>query len=1126
MTSFGGKEIREGNFMPTFKIQGQVYHSIGSLLPEQNKSPQCLQIYFMSEAEQISIRSDNALKKTLIESLQKVMHDCNPLMRTFKSNYDSRTVDELKNLKLIIHADRTPVGEHRGRYNAPRVNEVAALIVNEEKGPRDIILHGRHGRLERVFELHRFYDSLQYPLMFVFGENGYSINVPLYGVPNKTNLLNQFVVDMIAKMITERLLYLRTHQKQLRAESYIHLRDAINNDRNIEPSSIGQPVILPSSFTGSPRYMHEKTQDAMAYVNRHEIVSRVFHLKLRKLIDVLTKKAIYGEVDGWIYSVEWQIRGLPHVHILLWLKTKIQPAEIDKIISAELPDPQQDPLLFSIISKSMIHGPCGECNMASPCMDNGKCTKKFPQKFVKETLTADDSYPTYRRRAPADGGHSSVLTIRGKEVQIDNRWCKQLNIFANISTKDRTVPLFQLETLTKLQTMLMDAIFVPLRDFGVFLTLRFTHVAAYYRWDSNKFVKRKRGKDVPGWPGLKKDSAIGRVYAIHPTQSEFFHLRMLLQYVRGPTSFEYLKTVDGVTYTTFKAACYALGLLENDDQWKNTLADAALSDNPSKLRDLFAIILVFFEFSEEVFNRGLIEVEDKIISLSEKNLTAFGLNSPVRDELCTNDPLEHSIRHGYDHNYLYNYVEQNLPKSAGKLSLAVESSGIAATLLSGEDYTCPIRKNGPLAKVLQDTTFIVWDECTMSHRAHIEAINRTLQDLRSNQNLMGGITFVFAGDFRQMLPVILRGTRADIIHDCLKSSFLWHYVESLHLRTNMRAHLCERNTEFPTQLLKIGDGTMENENGFITLDQSIGKLVTTVDDLISEVYPDIENLSNKSYQWLCERAIISPRNSTAEEINNIILQKLVADSREYLSIDSVIASEDVVNYPQEFLNSLTPSGFPPHKLSLKVGASIMLLRNLQPPNLCNGTRLQIKTLRNNVIEATILTGPASGQIAFIPRILMIPTDLPFQFKRLQFPVKVSFAMTISKSQGQTYNFVGVDLRSNCFSHGQLLRLYSHYKVTETAKVLVAISPSAQIIHTSSIFGGRASDKVIFNQSGIIHKMIPEVDTLMVDKEFDIVEECCKNHKKLLMPPKLGRKKQFSHEDFVSTEDIAAAKVHV
>ena len=148
-------------------------------------------------------------------------------------------------------------------------------------------------------------------------------------------------------------------------------------------------------------------------------------------------------------------------------------------------------------------------------------------------------------------------------------------------------------------------------------------------------------------------------------------------------------------------------------------------------------------------------------------------------------------------------------------------------------------------------------------------------------------------------------------------------------------------------------------------------------------------------------------------------EKFEAETRKYKSIDTVLNSDDVVQYPQEFLNSLTPSGFPPHSLQLKVEAPIMLLRNLQPPNLCNGTRLQIKRLRNNVIEAIILTGPGKGELAFIPRIPMIPSDSPFQFKRLQFPIKLSFAITINKSQGQTIKFVGVDLRSECFSHGQL-----------------------------------------------------------------------------------------------------------
>jgi hypothetical protein len=69
----------------------------------------------------------------------------------------------------------------------------------------------------------------------------------------------------------------------------------------------------------------------------------------------------------------------------------------------------------------------------------------------------------------------------------------------------------------------------------------------------------------------------------------------------------------------------------------------------------------------------------------------------------------------------------------------------------------------------------------MSHRSHIEAIDRTLKDLRCNNKFMGGITFVFAGDFRQTLPVILKGTQADVVNACLKSSPIWNYVEKLYL---------------------------------------------------------------------------------------------------------------------------------------------------------------------------------------------------------------------------------------------------------------------------------------------------------------------------------------------------------
>ena len=136
-------------------------------------------------------------------------------------------------------------------------------------------------------------------------------------------------------------------------------------------------------------------------------------------------------------------------------------------------------------------------------------------------------------------------------------------------------------------------------------------------------------------------------------------------------------------------------------------------------------------------------------------------------------------------------------------------------------------------------------------------------------------------------------------------------------------------------------------------------------------------------------------------------------------MDSVADDDASVQYPIEFLNSLKPSGMPPHNLLLKVGTPIMLLRNLDAPRLCNGTRLCVKSLMPHVIEATILTGCAKDEDVFLPRIPMIPSDMPFEFRRLQFPVRLAFAMSINKAQGQSLKVAGVNLATPCFSHGQL-----------------------------------------------------------------------------------------------------------
>lgn len=131
----------------------------------------------------------------------------------------------------------------------------------------------------------------------------------------------------------------------------------------------------------------------------------------------------YLSLSAVIFATEFQKRGLPHTHILVFLKPQFRPVtpkQIDKIISAEIPDKNIDPHLFDIVTTLMIHDPCGKQNKNSPCMSNKKCTKHFPKNFIDSIVIDNDGYPVYRRR---DNG---VSVAKGKYT-VDNQYVVPYN---------------------------------------------------------------------------------------------------------------------------------------------------------------------------------------------------------------------------------------------------------------------------------------------------------------------------------------------------------------------------------------------------------------------------------------------------------------------------------------------------------------------------------------------------------------------------------------------------------------------------------------------------------------------------------------------------------------------------
>jgi Helitron helicase-like domain at N-terminus len=343
--------------------------------------------------------------------------------------------------------------------------------------------------LQRVSTLHPSYLPLHYVLLFPHGDPGWHPGLRLletHGPRKRTQLtmshyhayrlfprltefntlfrgqrlFQQYLVDAAATIDQNHLTWIRNNQKKIRADLYQALEDAMAaaGDATDRPDGpMGRRIVLPSSHSGSERSMRAAYMDAMAItgrfrkphlfitktanpswvevqrellpgqtaMDRPDLMARVFRLKKEQMLREIFHDGIFGRCPARVWTIEYQKRGLPHLHLLVFLEDSdhfLEPEVIDEMVCAELPDPSwdEDGELAEVVRSAMIHGPCGEHNPNAPCMEAGECAKRYPKPFCEETTVAEDGYPLYRRRNdPRTAFHKMV---RGTRVDVDNRW--------------------------------------------------------------------------------------------------------------------------------------------------------------------------------------------------------------------------------------------------------------------------------------------------------------------------------------------------------------------------------------------------------------------------------------------------------------------------------------------------------------------------------------------------------------------------------------------------------------------------------------------------------------------------------------------------------------------------------
>ncbi|KAL3615769.1 hypothetical protein CASFOL_040063 [Castilleja foliolosa] len=443
MTSLGVQiddAVNDGRGPYVFKVSGQICHWIGSLCPPDSQRPRFFQMYIYDTINEVSNRmrffnsSDHhSLSEVVVQNLSEMLSSCN-------------------NIRLYNN-----VGDRR--YAPPAPGTLGGIVRADDLSASgyDIVVHRKDGTPHRqvwspTLSLHSISNTRDRRLTLnMYYSYQIQVRHRVYSLLLRGGrLLQQYLVDIYTCIEQNRLDYINANQNIFRSDFVAGVYDALaRGDRNV--NDIGKHIFLPSSFTGGPRYMYKHYQDALAICrvhgnpqyfitftcnvkwpeisrhmtrigtghaqNRPDIIARVFHIKVQEFFKFLRSDKPFGEVAADLYTIEFQKRGLPHCHTLLWVAPpyKIRDASaVDKYVTAEIPDPSVYPTLHKVVTDYMIHGPCGLARPSSPCMRDNKCTKSFPKNFEPHTRFDKDGYVHYKRDP---GKHCAIKN----GVVLDNR---------------------------------------------------------------------------------------------------------------------------------------------------------------------------------------------------------------------------------------------------------------------------------------------------------------------------------------------------------------------------------------------------------------------------------------------------------------------------------------------------------------------------------------------------------------------------------------------------------------------------------------------------------------------------------------------------------------------------------